>query len=93
MKLNEALGSVLRELRIERRLTLSELSERSFVSLGHISDVERGAKSISSELLESLALALRTPSYEIVLLAGARMQLQNSKVWQSLLRERYQVVT
>lgn len=92
MKLNEAIGDVLRELRMERRLTLSELSERSFVSLAHISDVERGVKSISSELLESLAFGLRTPSYEIVLLAGSRMQLQNAEVWQSLLRGRHKVV-
>jgi transcriptional regulator with XRE-family HTH domain len=74
MKLNNAIGHVLREIRLGKRLTLSQVSEKSFVSLGHISDTERGAKNISPDLLEALAFALDTPSYKIVARASEIMR-------------------
>jgi transcriptional regulator with XRE-family HTH domain len=74
LKLNEALGHVLREIRLGKGLTLFQVSEKSFVSLGHISDTERGAKNISPDLLEALAFALDTPSHRIVMRAGELMR-------------------
>lgn len=61
-----ALGVVLKQLRTQKGLTVRELSERSFVSPGHISEVERGLKEISSSGLASLAKALDTPLSAIV---------------------------
>ncbi|MBS42251.1 MAG: transcriptional regulator [Nocardioides sp.] len=55
------LGDVLRERRVERGLTLRELSKEARVSLGYISEIERGRKEASSELLASLCEALETP--------------------------------
>lgn len=57
----EALGGVLREERMRRGLTLRELSGRARISLGYISEVERGQKEASSELLSSLCDALEMP--------------------------------
>jgi transcriptional regulator with XRE-family HTH domain len=74
MKLNEALGHVLREIRLGKELTLLQVSEKSFVSIGHISDTERGAKNISPDLLEALAFALDTPSYKIIMRTGDLMR-------------------
>jgi len=54
----EALGDVLRQERVRRGLTLRELSGRARISLGYISEVERGQKEASSELLASLCDAL-----------------------------------
>jgi transcriptional regulator with XRE-family HTH domain len=54
----EALGDVLRHERVRRGLTLRELSGRARISLGYISEVERGQKEASSELLASLCDAL-----------------------------------
>lgn len=54
----EALGEVLRAERVRRGLTLRELSGRARISLGYISEVERGQKEASSELLASLCEAL-----------------------------------
>jgi len=54
----EALGEVLRAERMRRGLTLRELSGRARISLGYISEVERGQKEASSELLASLCEAL-----------------------------------
>ncbi|GAA1150236.1 helix-turn-helix transcriptional regulator [Nocardioides aquiterrae] len=52
------LGDVLRDVRMQRGLTLRELSAEARVSLGYISEIERGQKEASSELLASLCAAL-----------------------------------
>lgn len=52
------LGDVLREERMQRGLTLREVSAGARVSLGYISEIERGQKEASSELLGSLCSAL-----------------------------------
>lgn len=58
VSLREALGHVLRELRTNDHKTLREVSEKAGVSLGYLSEVERGQKEASSELLSSIAEAL-----------------------------------
>jgi transcriptional regulator with XRE-family HTH domain len=55
------LGDVLRERRLERGLTLRQVSAEARVSLGYISEIERGQKEASSELLASLCSALDAP--------------------------------
>ncbi|MDT9592583.1 helix-turn-helix transcriptional regulator [Nocardioides zeae] len=56
-----SLGDVLRRERIDRGLTLREVSAGARVSLGYISEIERGQKEASSELLASLCAALELP--------------------------------
>jgi transcriptional regulator with XRE-family HTH domain len=56
--LRRVLGSTLRELRQTQRRTLREVSEEARVSLGYLSEVERGQKEASSELLASICAAL-----------------------------------
>ncbi|WP_067432158.1 helix-turn-helix domain-containing protein [Nocardioides jensenii] len=55
------LGEVLRSQRMRRGLTLREVSAEARVSLGYISEIERGQKEASSELLASLCNALDVP--------------------------------
>ena len=55
------LGDVLRERRLEQGLTLRQVSAEARVSLGYISEIERGQKEASSELLASLCSALDLP--------------------------------
>ena len=52
------LGDVLRAQRMRRGMTLREVSAEARVSLGYISEIERGQKEASSELLASLCSAL-----------------------------------
>lgn len=52
------LGDVLRAQRMQRGMTLREVSAEARVSLGYISEIERGQKEASSELLASLCMAL-----------------------------------
>ena len=56
--LREAIGHVLRDLRTRDHKTLREVSEKAGVSLGYLSEVERGQKEASSELLSSIAESL-----------------------------------
>jgi len=55
------LGEVLRGQRMQRGMTLREVSAGARVSLGYISEIERGQKEASSELLASLCSALEVP--------------------------------
>ena len=55
------LGEVLRGARRQRGMTLRELSAEARVSLGYISEIERGQKEASSELLASLCQAMDLP--------------------------------
>ncbi len=56
-----ALGDVLRAERMRQAMTLRELSSSARVSLGYISEIERGQKEASSELLAALCEALDVP--------------------------------
>jgi transcriptional regulator with XRE-family HTH domain len=56
--LREALGESLRRARVSQSRTLREVSSVARVSLGYLSEVERGRKEASSELLASICDAL-----------------------------------
>ncbi|HET6153188.1 MAG TPA: helix-turn-helix transcriptional regulator [Marmoricola sp.] len=60
------LGDVLRNERMRRGMTLRELSSDARVSLGYISEIERGQKEASSELLASLCDALEVPLSDVL---------------------------
>lgn len=60
------LGGVLRRQRLRQGLTLREVSVDARVSLGYISEVERGQKEASSELLAAICGALEVPLSDIL---------------------------
>ena len=60
------LGDVLRDRRMQRGMTLREVSAEARVSLGYISEIERGQKEASSELLASLCDALELPLSQVL---------------------------
>lgn len=60
------LGDVLRDRRMQRGMTLREVSKEARVSLGYISEIERGQKEASSELLASLCTALEVPLSDVL---------------------------
>ncbi|MGY4720874.1 helix-turn-helix domain-containing protein [Naumannella cuiyingiana] len=59
--LREAVGESLREARTDQGRTLREVSADARVSLGYLSEVERGQKEASSELLASICESLGVP--------------------------------
>jgi transcriptional regulator with XRE-family HTH domain len=56
--LRQLLGDALRHARLRQQRTLREVSAAARVSLGYLSEVERGQKEASSELLSSICDAL-----------------------------------
>ena len=56
--LREAVGQTLREARTAQSRTLRDVAREARVSLGYLSEVERGQKEASSELLNSICTAL-----------------------------------
>lgn len=57
----QVLGDQLRRRRLAQQRTLREVSRDARVSLGYLSEVERGRKEASSELLGSICDALEVP--------------------------------
>ena len=58
MLLRDAVGKELRAARISQSRTLRDVARDARVSLGYLSEVERGQKEPSSELLSSICTAL-----------------------------------
>lgn len=56
MKLQIAIGGTIRMLRTDKQLSLRQVSP--YISYGHLSDVERGVKAISPDLLEEISNGL-----------------------------------
>lgn len=59
----DAIGTVLREERTSQQRTLADVAEEAAVSLAYLSEIERGRKDVSSELLEAVcgALVIQVP--------------------------------
>ncbi len=55
------IGDVLRDFRQQKGATLRQVASRASVALGYLSEVERGQKEASSEILASIAEALDIP--------------------------------
>lgn len=72
----EVLGSRLRALRTDRGETLAQTAERAGLSPQYLSEVERGRKEPSSEMIAALAGALDLTVAE--LMAGAAEDLRRS---------------
>jgi transcriptional regulator with XRE-family HTH domain len=73
MKLRLAFGDTLREIRQDQHRTLREVSIKSGVALGYVSEVERGQKEASSEVLESLTKTLGVSMADFLILTALRM--------------------
>lgn len=56
--LRHLIGETLREARLSAGLTLREAAGRGRISLGYLSEVERGRKEASSELLSAISGAV-----------------------------------
>jgi transcriptional regulator with XRE-family HTH domain len=88
--LRQLLGDVLRRLRVRQGRTLREVSASARVSLGYLSEVERGRKEASSELLAAICAALDTPLSQVFREVSdnfALAELQNEPVLTGALRE------
>lgn len=76
--LRQEIGDVLRGARRQQGRTLREVSSVARVSLGYLSEVERGQKEPSSELLASICGALDVPLSSVLRLVTERVAAAES---------------
>jgi len=66
----ESLGAYLREQRVGAELSLRQLAEQAGVSNPYLSQIERGLRRPSAEVLQALAKALRISAEQVYVQAG-----------------------
>ena len=66
----ESLGDYLREQRVSAQLSLRQLAELAGVSNPYLSQIERGLRRPSAEVLQQIAKALRISAEQLYLRAG-----------------------
>lgn len=71
----QEIGDVLRDFRLQKGRTLRQVASKASVALGYLSEVERGQKEASSEILASVAEALDTPISVIFREVGDRLAI------------------
>lgn len=73
--LRTEIGDTLRNARRRQNRTLRDVSTGARVSLGYLSEIERGQKEASSELLASICDALDMPISVLLREVGDRMAI------------------
>ncbi len=63
--LRDVIGDVLREERHDQGRTLAEVADAAHVSLPYLSEVERGRKEVSSDVLAAICDALELPLVDV----------------------------
>ncbi len=71
----EELGDHLRSLRHERRERLADTAQRAGISPQYLSEIERGLKDPSSEMLEAVAGALDRSVADVAVEVGLRLRV------------------
>ena len=66
----ESLGDYLREQRVASRLSLRQLAQQAGVSNPYLSQIERGLRKPSAEVLQQIAKALRISAEQLYVRAG-----------------------
>lgn len=81
--LREAIGETIRDLRMHSHRTLRDVSADAQMSLGYLSEIERGQKEASSEVLAWIAEALGVSVGELMSEVAQRLLAyeSDSVVW------------
>jgi transcriptional regulator with XRE-family HTH domain len=66
MRLQQAVGLTVRDLRLNRNLTLRKLADSSHVSLTFLHEVETGKKNASNDILEAIAKGLDVTTAQLI---------------------------
>ncbi len=68
--LGQTLGDYLKEQRVEAELSLRQLADRAGVSNPYLSQIERGLRRPSADVLQQIAKGLRISAEQLYLRAG-----------------------
>lgn len=80
MMLRQTLGDVLRRHRMRQGRTLREVSTAARVSLGYLSEIERGQKEASSELLAAICVALGARMSDVLRDVSDELALEETRL-------------
>ena len=78
MLLRDAVGKELRAARVAQARTLRDVARDARVSLGYLSEVERGQKEASSELLNAICSALELTLASVLLDVAHQVKLSEA---------------
>lgn len=78
--LRTTLGAVLRRVRQDQGRTLADVARAAKVSVQYLSEVERGRKEASSEVLAAVCDALRVELPDVLAEAGRRLAARRATV-------------
>ena len=76
--LREVVGQTLRDERTSQERTLRDVARAARVSLGYLSEVERGQKEASSELLSAICSALGLTLSNVISRVSLELKSQES---------------
>lgn len=79
MLLRDYIGNALHNERTTQGRTLRDVSKKSIMSLGYLSELERGKKEVSSEMLTSICNALYITLPELMIDIAVAMQKDSDK--------------
>jgi transcriptional regulator with XRE-family HTH domain len=88
MKLGE-LGSFIREQRKSARLSLRKLSDRAGISNPYLSQIERGLRKPSAEILQAIAKALSISAETLYIRAGILDEDREPNLIDEILKDRH----
>lgn len=75
MILREVIGSELRDMRTDKNLTLRNVADDATVSYSYLSELERGQKEASSEILAAICGALDVRMSDILMKVSEKIAL------------------
>ena len=78
--LRSHIGLALRASRVAQGRTLRDVAKSARVSLGYLSEVERGQKEASSELLNSICSALDISIGDVLLKVSSQIRAQEAPI-------------
>jgi transcriptional regulator with XRE-family HTH domain len=78
--LRTTLGGVLRRTRLEQGRTLADVARAARVSMPYLSEVERGRKEASSEVLAAVCEALRIELSDVLTEVGRDLARERGRV-------------
>jgi hypothetical protein len=74
LQLRDLIGAVLRDERHAQQRTLADVAADAAVSLAYLSEIERGRKEVSSDLLDAVGGALELPLVDILERCAERLR-------------------
>ena len=78
-KVRDVIGEVLREERASQERTLADVADQAAVSLQYLSEIERGRKEVSSDLLEAVCHSLEVEVAEVLERAAQHLRVRSDR--------------